>query len=239
MQVAPAAVQYLELTPIRPDLMLGGKPPRPINHCRIVRRDGRVVSLGEKPLDQPHVRRVHFRFPLIRDLLRLLIGPFDQPDPGFERHYPPGVLVGSIEIGLQDDAHVAVALAPEGLEDLQRDIGIPRALYVDPNEEPFVAIEELAEVVDRACAVHVEAKLRQLQRQIAADARLQDRADDPQVLPRRVVGFGKAANILAEVIERVEEVSSLDLPGGGDGLRRGFTGNEPAREAGRLPHAVP
>ena len=85
-----------------------------------------------------------------------------------------------------------VALLPERLEDLERHFGVRRALHVDADEEARRRpLENPAQVVDRAGAVDVEAELGELQREVAADAGLDDRVDDAQVIARRGVGFGE------------------------------------------------
>ena len=67
-----------------------------------------------------------------------------------------------------------VALLPQRLEDLERHLGVRRVLHVDAHEEPgrLGALEDLAQVVDGARLVDVEPELRQLQRDVALDARL-------------------------------------------------------------------
>ena len=55
------------------------------------------------------------------------------------------------------------------------------------------ALEDLPQVVDRARPVDVEAELRQLQREVAADAGRDDRVDDREVVARRGVGLRRGS----------------------------------------------
>ena len=72
---------------------------------------------------------------------------------------------------MQHDAHAAVAVAPHGLEDLERGLGVLRALHVDADEElePVAGREDAAQVVHADGAVDVEAELRELERDVALD----------------------------------------------------------------------
>ena len=81
--------------------------------------------------------------------------------------------VRSHQVRLQHHADVAVALPPDRLEDLQRDVGVRRVLHVDAHEEAVLGrrIEDAAQVVDAGRAIDVEAELRQLERHVALDAR--------------------------------------------------------------------
>ena len=82
--------------------------------------------------------------------------------------------LAAVQGRLQHDADLPVALLPQRLEDLERDVGVRRALHVDAHEEPgrLGALENLAQVVDRARLVDVEPELRELQRDVAPDAGL-------------------------------------------------------------------
>ena len=59
-----------------------------------------------------------------------------------------------------------------------------------------------------------------------------------QVVAGGGVGFGQARDALAEEVERLEEAAALDGAGGLDRFGDRLAGDEPAREARRLPHAV-
>ena len=117
-----------------------------------------------------------------------------------------------------------------------------RALHVDAHEEPgrLGALENLAQVVDRAGLVDVEAELRELQREVAFDAGLDDRVDRPSGTARvaasassRLVTLSPSRSSVSSKprasTARAASIASCD----------GFAGDEPPREARRPAHAVP
>src|SRR5688572_6896455 len=133
---------------------------------------------------------------------------------------------------------MAVVLLPEGFEDLESGLGVAGLLHVDPHEEPLAAVEDPAKVVDGARAVDVESELRKLQREVPSDAGLLDRVDDLEVLAGGGIGVGQTGDALAEEIEGVQEAAALDGARRVDCFGHRLAGDEPAREAGRPPHAV-
>ena len=80
------------------------------------------------------------------------------------------------------------------------------------NPHRSAAVEDLPQVVDADRAVHVEAELRQLERQVALDARPIDRLDQLQVLARRRFGRRERRDAFAEIVERGQQPLRLDLP---------------------------
>ena len=78
-------------------------------------------------------------------------------------------------------------LLPQRLEDAERGVGVRRVLHVDAHEEPVRVgrLEDAPHVVDRGRAVDVEPELRELQRDVALDARGDDRVDDAHVVGAR------------------------------------------------------
>ena len=177
---------------------------------------------------------------LVGQALRLLVGAFDEADPGAEIQHPRQVLFRPVQRRLQDDAHLVVAVAPQRFEDVERHFGIGRALHVDADEEPrrVGPIEDFPQVVHRAGAVHVEAELRELERNVAADAGRDDRFADLAVLARRRIRLREAGDAFAEVVERVQQAACLHRAGRLDRLGRRLAGDEAAREARRPPHPV-
>ena len=104
--------------------------------------------------------------------LRFLVRALDEPDARAERVDALQILLAAVQRRLQHDAHLPVAVPPQRLEDLERDVGVRRVLHVDAHEEAgrLGALEDLAQVVDGARLVDVEPELRQLQRDVALDA---------------------------------------------------------------------
>ena len=194
LQIAANAVQHLELEPIRRDAVFRRPLPGEFDHRRIVRGDRGIVAVGDQHLHHPRVRRVDIRLLRIRHRLRFAVRALDQADARAERVDAPQIAFAATQIRLQHDADLPVALLPERLEDLERDVGVARALHVDPHEKTgrLGELENLAQVVDRARAIDVEAELRQLQRDVALDARLDDGPDDVEIVAGGGDGLGRA-----------------------------------------------
>jgi hypothetical protein len=87
--------------------------------------------------------------------------------------------------------------------------------------------------------VDVDAQLRELQRQVAFDAGLDDRVDHGQVLARRRFGFLEVGDALAEQIQRQLQAARFERARCLDRFLHGFAGDEPPAEALRSAHAVP
>ena len=98
-------------------------------------------------------------------------------------------------------------------------------------------IENAPEVVDTRGAIDVEPELRQLERDVALDPRIDDRLDDAAVLARRGIRFSRGLDALAEVVERQEQAAGIKAADRGDRFFDGLAGDEPAREAA-LAHPV-
>ena len=80
---------------------------------------------------------------------------------------------------------------------VERHLRIRRALHVDADEE-LVALgrlEDAAQIVDAGGAIDVESELRQLERDVAADARRDDRRRSSQVLARRARRLRRVATL--------------------------------------------
>ena len=143
---------------------------RHVDHRGIVRGDGRVVPLGQQRLHLADECGVDVGFSLIGDGFRLLVGAFDEPHPRAERVDALDVPLGPVEVGLQHDADVPVALLPQRLEDLERRIRVRRALHVDAHEEAVGGVKNPSHVVDRRRPIDGQSELRELERQVALDA---------------------------------------------------------------------
>src|SRR5262249_9124736 len=127
------------------------------------------------------------------------------------------------------------------LENLERHLGVRRTLHVDADEEAgrLSPIEHAAHVVDARRAIDRQSELRQLERDVAADAALDHLLHDVEVLARRGVGPWERVAALAEVVHRDEQTALLDGPRRLDGFTRGLSRDKASREARGTPHAVP
>src|SRR6185295_14819642 len=81
-------------------------------------------------------------------------------------------------------------------------------------------------------------QLRQLERDVPLDARLDDDVEEPDVFTRRSVRLVRGPNALAEVVEREVQPLHLDAAGRLDGLLDALAGDEAAGEAVARPHPV-
>ncbi len=240
LQIAAHAVQQLEFVPFRAYAPCG----RPLLcepvHGGIVRGKGGVVALIEHHPHQRRVRRIHIRLVLVRDVLGFFVSALDEANARSKRQDVFEILLRAKQRRLQHDANLAMTLLPQCFEDIERHLRIRRALHVDADEEPrrIRPGEDLPDVVHRARAIDVEAELRQLERDVPADAGGDDRLADLAILARGGVGVRKAAHAFAQVIERDEQAACLHGASGVKGLGGRLAGDEPAREAPRPAHAV-
>ena len=205
-----------------------------------MRRDRGIVAVGDEHLQHPRVGRVNVLFSLVRDALGLLVRALDEADARAQRVEALEILFASVERRLEHDAHLAIALLPQRFEDLERHLGVRRVLHVDADEEScrLRTLEHFAQVVDGGRLVDVEAKLRELEREVPADAGVNDGLDDVQVLARGGFGLHQVGDALPQMIERQHEAAHLDRARGGNRLVNCLAGDEPACEARRPPHAV-
>jgi hypothetical protein len=200
------------------------------DHRGIVSGDCGVVAVIEQRLHQRHECLVDFGLVLIGDSLRLQVRALHEANARTQMIDARHVVRRSHQHRLQDNSDVAIALAPERLEDLQRHIRIRRILHVDPDEEAVLrgGLEDAPQVIDRGRPIDVQAQLRQLDRHIALDARPHDGVEDAQVLARGSIGFLCRRGALTEIIERDEQPLVLDAANGRNGLIDRFARDEPA-----------
>src|SRR5258708_37581580 len=131
-------------------------------------------------------------------------------------------------------------MAPQRLEDLERDLRVRRILHVDADEETgrFGALENLAQVVDGAGLVDVETELREFQRDVPFDAGLGDGLDDACVRPGGGFRFLEVRHALAQQVEREAHAPRFDDPRGLDGFLNALARDEPAAGTLRAARAV-
>src|SRR5205085_3401746 len=98
---------------------------------------------------------------------------------------------------------IAVSLLPQCLEDVERDLREGRVLHVDTHEEPvaLARVEDAAQIVDAGCAIDLETELRQLERQVALDARRNDRVHQSEIRAGRGGRLVDVAYALAHGVE--------------------------------------
>ncbi len=156
----------------------------------------------EQQLCQATEGGIHFCLVLIGDSGRLLVRPLDESNSRSDFVHAQHVRLGSAQTCLQGHAQLAVAKAPERLENLQCHVRIGRPLHVDAHEEAVVfgRLQDSPQVVDARCLVDVEAELGQLEGQITLDTRGDDDIEKPYVLTRRGGRRGYGAYAFAEVI---------------------------------------
>ena len=98
--------------------------------------------------------------------------------------------------------------------------------------------QNLPQVVDADRAVDVEAKLRQLERQVALGASAIDGVDELQILARGGVGRRERRDAFAKIVERAEEPLRLYVANRRDRIVDGFAGDEAPGERAGSRHPV-
>ena len=214
--------------------------PRGFDHVRIVRGDGGIVAFGDHRLQHPRIGGVDVRLALIGDRFRFLVRALHQAHASAERVDLTEIVLAAVERALQHDANLPVAEAPQGLEDLERHLRVPRVFHVDAHEETcrLGALENLPEIVDGDRLVDVEAQLREFERDVAPDPGRDHRVDHREVVARRGVGLVEAGDALAEQVECRGHAARFDGSCRLDRFGDGLAGDEPPRETRRLAHPV-
>ena len=189
-----------------------------------MRRDRGISAGAQKNAHELDERGIHVGLLLVRDFARLAVGALDESHPHAKRVQPVDVARRALETGLNHRADIAVPDVPHGLEHLEREIGVRRTLHVDSNEEAALGrrVEDAAEVVDAGRAIHVQAELREFQRDVASDAGMFDRGDRVEVAARGHGGLVRRGHALAEEVEGHHQALLFDLARGVDGFRRRF-----------------
>ena len=241
LQIPPDAVEHLELEPVGSESAAGGGGPDRADHARVVGGERGAAPRVEQRLRQPHERAVDLPLVLVRHFRRLLVGALDQPHREAEPGDAGQIVRRAAEGRLQDDAQMPVSERAHRRRGVERAVDQRRAFHVDPDEAtPGVAVDQDAlEVVAAQTGVELEAELRQLDRQVAGHAGQADGFDHPQIGDRGRLGGLAAADVLAQVVERVEQTAPFQAAGRVDGLVDVPAADEPARDAAGAAHAVP
>src|SRR3989441_690862 len=240
LQVAPYAVQHLELEAGRRDASPARERLRVRDDPDVVRRDPGVDAALEQLLHAADVVRIDIGFRRERDLGWLLVRPLAEPHPG-----PPGdhvrhVALGAPQIGLQHHADRVAELRVEALrEEPQGRLGVGRAFHVDAHERVVLAgpRDDGADGVDAQALVDVEPHLRQPHGPVAGGARAVDAIGRLEVDVPGCPRLRGAAHRLAQEIEARRDAGGVEPLQGGDGVVDRFSGDEARREATR--QAVP
>ena len=196
LQVAADAVQHLELESIGGDPLLGRPPAGEVDHRRVVRGDRRIgARCSAESSSSGRTRRPRRPSSGRRPICGSRYAPLTSRTRAPSALMRSRSCLGAVQIRLQHDANLPVALLPRAS---RRSRASRRCTASSPCRcgrriRPARPLEDASQVVDGGGAVDVEAELRQLQREVAPDARCDDGADDVQVVARGGVGFGEAS----------------------------------------------
>src|SRR6202165_5540646 len=133
LQIAADAVEHLELETVRGNLALTGKV--------LSRLDQPIVVGGNRGIDAMQQQLLHlgleFRIDLgllrERDVGRLVVGALDQPHPDLRRIHAGDVVPRAIEVALQHDTAVGIALV-QCQHQVERALRVGGAFHVDKYE---------------------------------------------------------------------------------------------------------
>ena len=183
---------------------------------------------------------VHFGLLLIGHGGGLLVGALHQPHARSQLVHPLDVAAGAMQARLQRHAQVAVVPLPQDLERLERALGIGRILHVDAHEAVHLLrrVHDAPQVVHAGGEVDAGAELRELQGDVALDARHHDGVYQLHVLAGGGRGGVERADAFAQVVERQVKAGRLQGASGDQRLVQGLARDEPAREAVGPRHAV-
>ena len=200
-------------------------------HGRVVGGERGVDAVFEERLHQPHERRVHVRLARPGDGRGLLVGPLAQPHAGAEGVHPREIVGCPVEIGLQHHPDVAVAVAPDPLEDVEGGIDPRRLLHVDADEAPVAGrVEHPAQVGLAGGGVDAQAELGEL------DGDLTGKTGFARVLHHAGIGICRGprrrrrGDGLSEVVQGAADAPVGQRPSGSQRIVDPFSGDEPPGE---------
>ena len=105
-----------------------------IDELLVVGGDRCVAGTAERALDEADVRGVHVRLLRIGDLRRLEVGALDEAQVRLEGKERLKVVLGPVEIRLEDGPDVGEPRLAEPAVDVERLVHDRRVLHVDPDE---------------------------------------------------------------------------------------------------------
>ena len=215
----------------------------------VVGGEPRVVAGGEQPLHQAHVVPVDVGLVGERDRRRLQVGALAEPHPRLQRDQVLDVLLGAPEHRLDDDAAMgAEPVEQPRSEEIERALGVVRALHVEPDEavEGGGPLQNGRHVGHAQLLRDVEAHLRELDRDVDLGAARGHAVEHAEVLIARRHRLGLGADALAQEVERGGDPSPAQLPGRLDPLLDRLARHEPGGEspgeavpAHEVEHALP
>ena len=163
---------------------------------------------SQAALHELDVRGVHVALLRVGDLRGLEVRALHDAQVGGERQQPVEVVGSAVEVRLQDRADVLVARSPQALVDPERRVDELGLLHVDAHEEIATrgVRDEALDVRMRGLLVEGEPEVRQLQREVGAEALAGEPVEELGVLahddvrplgdpvsPRRAASCSRAA----------------------------------------------
>ncbi len=235
----PQPVEHLELEARRGDLLLPRVDQGVLDELLVVGGErGIVAAVEEDPrallealADVVHVHP--------GDALRFLVRPLAEADPVAPPRRFRHVLGGAVQVGLEHDPHVVVALA-QRVEDLDRVLGELRAFHVEADEPPHV----LGRLQDRGGLLEAEIPgdllphRGQLDRDVPVDA-FRDQAQQGAGRLRGPPRGRLVEHVLAELVEGGPDPPGRQRPSGADRVLGPFSRDESAGQEGERFHEPP
>lgn len=233
LQVAADAVEHLKLEGGGAASGAGGMFDDDVDHAGVVGGEGGVLALVEHETGEAGVAGVDVAFSGPCDGVGFLVCALAEADGDAEGVKAAEVVVGAVEVGLEDGAKTVVG-GVEVFDDAKGGVDVLAGLHVDFDAGADGAgLEEDGFDVGAAEGVRdVKAELSELD----GDGGVQGRAGDgvEGILDAGAGGFGffTGCDVLAKVIEGGQNAFLLEAEGDGDDVFEAAAGDEAAGEAG-------
>src|ERR1041385_5710755 len=204
LKVAPHAVEHLKLEAVFADALLARESFRGFDHVLVVRGDAVVDAAREQKLHAAHVVLVNIFFIREGDLRRLVVCALAEAYARGDFQDVFNVAARPSQVRLQDDADgVEVELGAQALEDVYGDLRDGRFFHVYADEVATARglFDDGACVAVCEFGVNRESELRELDRDVRADACLLDALEYLSVLAHLALHLGLAPDAFVEVVE--------------------------------------
>ena len=196
-----------------------------------------INAIGQQIAGEFQVAPVHIALPRKGHGSRFEVSSFAQADADFRGAELFDIRLAAIQVGLNDDAHRAVA-GVQRVYQVERAICVVARLHIDADEagEFGGASHELSYIGQALLPGKIEAELSEFERNAALDTVAMDGVEGPQVDVAGFGGFFQGGHAFAEVVEGHGDALGVEFAGDRQGLIERFAshepGSEPLREGG-------
>ena len=233
LEIAADAVQHLEFEGGGGAAAAGGVLEDEVDHAGIVGGEGGILALVEEDAGEAGVAGIDVALARPSNRGRLVVGAFAKADGDAEGGKSAKVVVGAIEVGLEDGAEGAVG-GVEILDEAQGAVDVFAGFHVDfdPGTDAPGFLLDGFDVGAAERVADVKAELGELDRDGGRQRSGGDGVERLFDADARGEGFIRRSDIFAQVVERGEDVLRIKAARDGDAVLEALARDETAGEAG-------